>query len=692
MNEIAEETQKEFTYFNRDISWLSFNYRVLMEAADPAVPLYERIKFLAIFSSNLDEFFRVRVASLRSLLALPKKKIKKNLDFKPKAVFAAIQETVGKHQQEFGEIFRNGILPVLKENGIVLYQETITSEIHKQYIRKYFKNRVLAFLQPVVISNNNNIPFLNNKELYFALELSYTKNQEEEKRFAILNIPSNHLPRFVELPPINGTHYYIFLDDVIRENLDLIFPGFEIKGCFSIKINRDADLLIHDEFSGDLVEKIKKHLSKRNIGVPSRFLYDLNMPEGLQQFLMESLDLSEDDMVPGGRYHNFNDFFGLPNPLKPALENQKLSSLDSRELDNFTTFFEAISRKDYLLHFPYQSYDYVLQFFNEAAIDPFVTKIQLTVYRIAANSFIANALISAAKNGKDVTVFVEVKARFDEANNLKWARLMEEAGVKIMYSIPGLKVHAKIALITKEKEEQKQEFAFLGTGNFNESTAKIYADHGLFTSNELLTQELRGVFQFLKNGEKPELKHLLVAQVNLQENFLDLIDNEIHLKKTGEEAFIKIKLNNLEDDVMIDKLYEASNAGVKIDLLVRGICCLIPGVENQSENITVTRVVDQFLEHARVFVFGNGGEPRVIMGSSDWMKRNLYHRVEVCFPLLDENLKAEMLQILDFQLKDNSKAVVLNEIQENCKKQRLPLEKECRSQIDIYNYLKEKSY
>ncbi|WP_044237262.1 polyphosphate kinase 1 [Flexithrix dorotheae] len=691
MDEIAEKPEKVFSYYNRDLSWLSFNYRVLMEAADPEVPLYERIKFLAIFSSNLDEFFRVRVASLRSILKLPKKKIKKKLDFKPKAVFHAIQETVGQHQREFGVIFRDGILPVLKENGIVLYQDAITSETHKQFIRKYFKNRVLAFLQPVVLSKNK-VPFLNNRELYFALELTYLKNQEAEKSFAILNIPSDHLPRFIQLPAINGIHYYIFLDDIIRENLDLIFPGYEVNGCYSIKINRDADLLINDEFSGDLVDKIKKHLSKRNIGVPSRFLFDLNMPEGLQQFLKENLELSDEDMVPGGKYHNFNDLLGLPNPQKPALENLKLNSLDLKELDDHKTFFEAILKKDYLLHFPYQSYDYVLQFFNEAAIDPYVSKIQLTVYRIAANSFIANALISAAKNGKDVTVFVEVKARFDEANNLKWARLMEEAGVKIMYSIPGLKVHAKIALITREIAGEEQEFAFLGTGNFNESTAKIYADHGLFTSNAALTKELRGVFHFLNNGEKPQLSHLLVAQVNLQESFLELIDNEIRLKASGLEAFIKIKLNNLEDEVMIDKLYEASNAGVKIDLIVRGICCLVPGVENQGENITVTRVVDQFLEHARAFVFGNGGETKVILGSSDWMKRNLYHRVEVCYPIFNEALKAEILQILDFQLQDNSKAVTLNAEQENCKKQRQPLEKECRSQVAIYHYLKEKSH
>ena len=673
-------------YFNRDLSWLSFNKRLLMEAADRSVPLYERIKFLAIYSSNLDEFFRVRVASIQSLGEINKKKINKNLGFEPQELLQLIHKEVEKQQNEFGRIFREELIPALSDKGIVLYDEEPTSEIHKKFIATYFRSKVLAYLQPVLLNPEKKTPFLENRSLYFVVALTHSE-MPNEIQYGLVNIPSNDLDRFLQLPELNGKQYFLFLDDVIRMNLKTIFPSYKVEACYSIKMNRDADLQIEDEYSGDLIEKIKTQLSKRNIGPASRFLYDETMPDELISFLTNVLSLEKEEVVPGGKYHNFYDFFSLPNPLKPALQEKSYPPLEHKEIEEFESFFEALDTKDLIFHFPYQSYDNVLRFFNESAIDPYVKEIKVTVYRIASESLIANALISAAKNGKKVTVFVEVKARFDEANNLRWAAQMEKADIEIFFSIPGLKVHAKIALVTRIKDGVKKRYAFYGTGNFNEKTASIYADHGLFTANDKMNIELKSVFRFLgKRNDKPELNQLLVAQVNLQERFLAAIENEIENSKNGKEAKILIKLNNLEDQVMIDKLYEASQAGVKIDLIIRGICCLRPGLPEISENIRVVRIVDMFLEHARAFVFYNNGKNDLYMGSSDWMRRNLYRRIEVCFPVYDENIKREIMHILHLQLEDDSKAVLINADLENI---RLENKKGIRAQTDIYKWLNE---
>ncbi len=689
MNKVETLTAlEEEKYYNRDLSWLGFNKRLLMEAANAKVPLYERIKFLAIFSSNLDEFFRVRVASIKSLSALNKKKINKNIGFEPAALLEEIHQEVDAQQQEFGRIFRDEILPALAEKNIVLYRELPTSEIHKRFVANYFRTRVLAYLQPVILKDDGKSHFLENRNLYFVTELK-RPDTDKEVYYGLVNIPSNELSRFLSLPSLgDANEYYLFIDDAIRLNMHTVFPGYEVRSCYSVKLNRDADLQIEDEYAGDLIDKIKRHLSKRHIGAPSRFLYDEAMPQSMLLFLKKTLDLKDEEMISGGKYHNFYDFFALPNPLKPALQEAPMPPIAHRALDDSDSFFDALDEQDFMLHFPYQSYNNVLRFFNEAAIDPFVTEIKVTVYRIASNSLIANALISAVKNGKKVTVFVEVKARFDEANNLRWAAAMQEAGVKIIYSIPGVKEHAKIALITRIKDGEKNRYAFYGTGNFNEKTASIYADHGLFTANQAMNKELKSVFKFLgKRDEKPNLQHLLVAQINLQEVLLQAIDQEIEKAKAGKKAYIIIKLNNLEDEVMIDKLYEASQAGVNIDLIIRGICCLRPGIKGLSENIRAIRIVDVFLEHARVFVFHNEGNPKVYLGSADWMKRNLYRRVEVVYPVYDRALKAEMLHILQLQLQDSTKAVVLNENLENL---RIDNQEEGRAQLDIYNWLKEK--
>ncbi|MBL6449705.1 polyphosphate kinase 1 [Fulvivirga sp. 29W222] len=674
-------------YFDRDVSWLSFNRRVLMEAANTSVPLYERIKFLAIYSSNLDEFFRVRVAALRSIVDIDKKKINKRFTIKPKRLLQEVLDEVNLQQEEFGRIKKEMILPELKKNKIILYRNEPIIKEHKRAVEHYFKSKILSYLQPVIMTGEKSkAPYLDNRALYFAIFLEDKITGVVD--YAHLNIPTNHLGRFVELPKTNDYFYYIAIDDIIRENLGFLFPNHMVKGCYSIKLNRDADLNIEDEYSGDLVKKIRKQIDKRNLGVPSRFLYDTTMPKELLEFLVKKFELEEDDLVPGGRYHNMYDLFNLQNPLKPVLENEYLEPITKACLEESPSVFNAIDQEDVMLHFPYHNYDYVLRFFNEAALDANVEEIKVTFYRIAPESFISNALISAANNGKHVTVFVEIKARFDEENNLKWAEKMERAGIKIIYSIPGLKVHAKVGLVCRRQMDGAiKRYGFFGTGNFNEKTATIYADEALLTCNSEMTEELDNVFEYLyKKEEVPHFNHLLVSQFNITDRLTAMIDQEIRHAMAGKKGLIILKLNNLQDDVMIDKLYEASQAGVKIELIIRAICCLRPGIKGLSENITVRRIVDRYLEHSRVFYFYNDGAENLYQGSADWMKRNLYRRIEVVFPVYKEGPKREIMKMLELQLKDNTKACLINEHLQNVLVENG--ESEIQAQVDFYTWLK----
>jgi len=678
------EQQLKPSYFDRDVSWLSFNYRVLMEAANKDVPLYERVKFLAIYSSNLDEFFRVRVAALRSIVDIDKKKINKRFNKKPSKVLNKILQEVNKQLEEFGAIKRDVILPELKKHNIVLYRNEPILDAHKDVIEHYFKSKVLSYLQPIVMTApKSKSPYLDNRALYFAIDLVDTQKQQH---YAHLKIPSSDLPRFIPLPKVNEIFYYISIDDIIRENVEFLFPGYSIKGCYGIKLNRDADLNIEDEYSGDLVKKIRKQIEKRNLGVPSRFLYDRSMPSEMLQYLVDAFELTEEDIVPGGRYHNMNDLMELENPLAPKLQNEPLPAIKVSKLENGESIFDIIDSGDVMLHFPYQSYDYVLRLFNEASLDPDVEEVKATFYRIAPDSFISNALISAANNGKKVTVFIEIKARFDEQNNLLWADKMKAAGIKIIYSIPGLKVHAKVALVKRRKGKETVNYGFFGTGNFNEKTASIYADDALLTNDESLTTELDSLFDFLALKKEPKpFQQLLVSQFNIVDELKKLVDFEINEAQNGRKAHIVLKLNNLQDDVMIDKLYEASNAGVKIDLIVRAICCLKPGVKGMSENITVRRIVDRYLEHSRVYMFHHGGEEKIFLGSADWMKRNLYRRIEVVYPLFDSKAREEIKKMIEIQLSDNTKSCLISKNLQNIpirnKKPRV------QAQVDFYNWL-----
>lgn len=681
----------KYVFLNRDLSWLSFNHRVLMEAADKTVPLYSRISFLSIFSSNLDEFFRVRMPSIFAFTSIDAKKISLRDEY-PKDLVQKVQVMVLQHQEEFGSILRDQIIPELQQNHIYLYYNEPVRAEHVETVREYFLSQVLSFMQPVILQKENQSAiFLENNALYFIADVT-ANDHPDRHQYALLNIPSAQLPRFSELPMIGDDHYIVFLDDVIRENVAEIFPGFTVHGLYSVKLTRDAEMSLEDEFTGDIAEKIEKQLEKREAGHATRLLYEKTMPAETRDFIQKYFQLRSEEMIEGGRYHNMKDLGGLPNPSRTKLSFPSWTPVAHPGFDNHKSIFESIAQEEKLLHLPYHSYNYILRFFNEAAIDLSVKEIYVTLYRVAANSHIVNALISAAKNGKKVTVFVELKARFDEANNLKWSKKMKAAGIKIINSIPGLKVHAKAALIKREEEKQLKHYSFLATGNFNESTGRFYTDHVFFSTNKDFGQELDWLFGYLQSRKQPAeymkipFEHLLVSQFNMIKRFEKLIDREIKNALKGRPAGIIIKLNNLQERFMIEKLYEASKAGVKVQLIVRSICGLAPGIEGQSENITVHRIVDRYLEHARVFVFHNDGQPRYYMGSADWMNRNLHSRVEVVFPIYDAKLCKEIDDILQLQLNDNSKAVYINTELDN---KRVTGKKPLKAaQQGIYEYVK----
>jgi polyphosphate kinase len=678
----------QFEYFSRDLSWLSFNERVLLEAARESLPLLERINFLSIYSSNLDEFYRVRMPVLQALHKLHnnKKKDIDEVDVQQGDLLQAQQE-IQSQQERYGTILKQSILPGLTAKGIhLIYNEPLPPQI-VQPVTDYFLSQVMAFLQPVFLTADTSF-FPENNKLYFLIQLQ--GNGQEQ--LVALNIPSDQLPRFYSIS-LQNEQYIVFLDDIIRHNLDKIFHE-QISGCYSVKITRDAEFDFEDEYTGDLAEQLERQLKKRDYGLATRFLYEPGLPLRVLQSVSSMLGLSNGSLVQGGVYHNLKDLAAFPVD-DADLKVEKWPSLRFNALPETVSLLDTIGTKDYLLHTPYQSYDTILRFFNEAAIRANVEEIYVSLYRVASDSKIVNALISAAKNGKKVFVLVELKARFDEANNIKWAKKLRAAGARIIYSVTALKVHAKIALVKLRSGNRMQYRGLLATGNFNENTARFYTDHILLTGNHDLLREVELLFIFLGKKQRPAnaklmpFKHLLVAQFNLQEQFLELIDAEIANQRQGLPASITIKMNNLEEEKLIGKLYEASNAGVNIQLIVRSICRLVPGVPGQSQNITVTRIVDRYLEHGRVFVFGNNGDARVYMGSSDWMNRNIYHRIEVCFPVVDEAIKQEVLQLIDVQLKDNTQAVHLNTQLNNIPvKQNTPA---IRSQQQIYELLQQKA-
>lgn len=679
--------------FNRDLSWLGFNFRVLQEAADKSVPLYERIMFLSIFSSNLDEFFRVRYPSVIAVSKLSAKTQMKAVTGYEEDIPEKMQSEINRQLNFFGNILTKDIIPDLRNNGICFYYNEPVKKEHINEIKEIFLSQVLSFIQPIFLEGDIDKKFIpENNNLYLIVTLK--AEDGISYRHAVINIPSGKLPRFFILNKYGGNEYVIFIDDIIRENLNCIFPGNEIHGVYSIKFNRDAELELEDEYSNNLVNKIEKQLRKREYGPPSRFLYEQAMPRNVQLYLASLFELKFEEMFAGGRYHNLRDLSSFPS-FNKNLHYEKCKSLPSGEIMECGDIFNILNKKDILLHLPYQSYNAVLSFFNQAAVDAEVKEIYITLYRVAAESHIVNALISAAKNGKKVTAFIELKARFDEANNIKWSRVMQDAGIKIIYSIPKIKVHSKIAVIKKNSGKNTLTYAILSTGNFNEVTARFYTDHVLMTTQPAIVEELLILFKYLQKDEKlpnkSKLKfdNLLVSQFNMNEKFEKLIDREIHKADLGEKALLRIKINNLEEPNMIDLLYKASQAGVKVNLIVRGICCLMPGVAGMSENITVRRIVDRYLEHTRLFIFGAGDNPEVIMGSADWMTRNLYHRIEVCVPVKNISCKKELLDYFEIQWSDTDKAVVLSPSLEQHPVEAAKDEK-LNAQHSIYQYLQKR--
>jgi polyphosphate kinase len=676
------------TMINRDISWLSFNARVLQEAADKTLPLIERIKFLGIFSNNLDEFFRVRVGTYKRMINLGRN-AKYYIGENPSKVLQKIQSTVISHQKEFDRIYAE-ILQELKKKNIFIVDEKALSKEQGLFVKNYFKEMVRPLLVPIMIQHTSKLPYLRDKSIYLAVKLSH-KVKNKDSRYALIQVPDD-LPRFVQLPDADKKvgKFIILLDDIIRYCLEDIFFVFnyDTYGAYTIKLTRDAELDIDSDLSKSITEKISKSLKQRKIGEPVRLVYDSQIPKDMLDFLTKSMKIDKNQaLLPGGRYHNFKDFMQFPKVGGSELVNPTLSTLEHPRLKGNKSMFEVLKKGDILLTFPYQSFDHIIDFLREAAIDPAVTSIKITLYRAARNSKIINALVNALQNGKAVTAVVELQARFDEQANLNLANKLQDEGATLIYGVQGLKVHSKIICITRKEATKLVTYAHIGTGNFNESTAKIYSDFSLFTCDNRITSEVEKVFHFFKNNYKAgTYKSLLVAPFFMRNKLLKLIQNEIKNAKAKKTALIQIKLNSLTDEELIKKLYAASNAGVKIQLIIRGICSLVPGIKGMSENIEAISLVDSYLEHARSMLFYNNGDELVYISSADWMIRNLDYRTEVACPVYDVSLKNEIKKIFEIQWNGSTKVRILNEKQDNPYRQ-APDGVKKRAQLEIYKYL-----
>ena len=645
-------------YYHRDLSWLRFNHRVLQEAADKRNPLYERIKFLAIFSSNLDEFFRVRVSDIRQIKEI-EKPFRKKLITKPNKVLKEIKKQVELQQEEFGEIFKNQIVSDLKKENIYLIDYKEFSATQKEIAKSYFEESLTDKLE---ISCN---PCSGDDSVFIENEVLYLAAQLENNSFKLVKIPEDE-PRFFTFPKHNGKYFITFIDDILKYNLRQTPQKEENITFYSIKKSRDAELYIEDEFSGNVMEKIKKSLPKRDTGQATRLLIDNKTPKEFQEILKNALEVYNTDIVKGGTYHNFKDFFDFPNPTSKNLSVEELPPLPHPVLDDCNSVFEAIDEKDQLIHYPYQDFEPVIKLLEEAAEDPKVTTIKMTIYRAASESRLNDAIANAAKNGKEVVIFIEVKARFDEHNNLKWGKIFEENGANVIYSFPAIKIHSKILCIERETDGFSKRYGYIATGNFNEITAKVYTDFGIMTADEKITEDLNKLFLVLEGKMIiPKPDRLLISPFTLRDTFEDLIENEIKLAKSGKDAYIIAKMNSLQDKDMIKLLYKASNAGVTIRLLVRGICSLVPGIKDQSENIQVTSILDRFLEHGRIYIFGDDGDEKMYIGSADWMKRNLSHRIEVVTPILDQDHHNTIRELIDIQINDTIKARIIDPDQKN---------------------------
>ena len=685
----------KYQYFKRDISWLSFNYRVLLEADNDRLPLYERINFISIYSSNLEEFYKIRVADHKAVASGVTEGSEESQQ-SAKVLLEEINREVNRQLEDRIHIYEKKIIPALRKNHVIFYQSRNVEPFHQQFVKDFFREEIFPYLQPVPVSKDKVISFLRDNRLYLAVRLFLKGTKKEDAnhlQYFVMKLPYSKVPRFIELPPRGDNYYIMFTEDIIKANLNLIFPGYDVDSSYCIKISRDADILIDDTASSaDLVAQLKKKVKKRKIGDVCRFVYDRAMPQDFLDFLVDAFRIHRDELVPGDKHLNLEDLRHLPNPNKSLRRIEKPQPMKLNILDEKESIFNYVAQKDLLLYYPYHSFEHFTHFLYEAVHNPETREIMVTQYRVAENSAVINTLIAAAQNGKKVTVFVELKARFDEENNLATAEMMQAAGIKIIYSIPGLKVHAKVALVRRRglNGEKIPSYAYISTGNFNEKTATLYADCGLFTCRKEIVNDLYNLFRTLQGKEDPKFTTLLVARFNLIPELNRLIDREISLADQGKGGRIILKMNALQAPAMIDRLYEASEHGVQIDLIVRGICCLIPE-QSYSRNIRVTRIVDSFLEHARIWYFGNEGHPKIYMGSPDWMRRNLYRRIEAVTPILDPDLRASLIEMLHIQLADNQKACWVDDKLQNVFKKRASGTPAVRAQYDFYEWLSKKA-
>ncbi|KGY09124.1 MULTISPECIES: polyphosphate kinase 1 [Vibrio] len=678
----------EKLYIEKELSWLSFNERVLQEAADKDVPLIERIRFLGIFSNNLDEFYKVRFADVKRRILINQER---GGNDNSKHLLTKMQTKALRLNERFDELYAD-LIREMARRRIFLVNETQLDEVQQKWVKKYFSNEVLPHITPLLLREDIDVlQFLKDEYAYIAVDL----HKEEQSDYALIEIPTDHLPRFVMVPEQKGKRRktIILLDNIIRYCLDELFSGFfdydELNG-YAVKMTRDAEYDLSHEVEHSLLEQMSEGLSQRLTAMPVRFVYERDMPSEMLDFLCDKLQISNyDSLIPGGRYHNFKDFIGFPNVGRDYLENKPLPPMKCADFDGYANKFDAIKNQDILLYYPYHTFEHISELVRQASFDPKVLSIKINIYRVAKHSRLMNSLIDAVHNGKQVTVVVELQARFDEEANIEWARILTDAGVHVIFGAPGLKIHSKLLLISRREEEEIVRYAHIGTGNFHEKTARIYTDFALLTADPEITNEVRSVFGYIENPYRPvKFEHLIVSPRNSRKQLYRLIDGEIANAKIGKPASITLKVNNLVDKGLINKLYGASASGVEVNMIIRGMCSLVPGVEGISDNIKIISIVDRFLEHPRVLVTHNDGDPQVYISSADWMTRNIDHRIEVTAPVRDPRLKQRIIDIINIHFTDTVKARWIDKEMSNTYVPR-GNRKKLRSQIAIYDYLKQ---
>ncbi len=679
-------------YYPKELSWLAFNERVLQEAADKNTPVVERIRFLGIYSNNLDEFYRVRAADVKRLITIAQNDGNSEEARNKLELMDQIQKKVVALSNKFDEIHRDAVKALARYNIFILRKNEL-NDYQVTWVRNFFVNKILRHIAPILIDKKTDLlSRLNGTAVYLYVAI---RRKDRNTRYAALQVPSQEMSRFVQIPPEKSRKkkHIILLDDIIQLCLEEIFRGFvkyDSLEAFSFKMTRDAEYSINDEIDESYVEKMSESMKQRLIAEPVRVIYDTSMPTDMVHDLRKRLKITSlDTMHAAGHFRNFKDFIGFPNIGREYLEHAPLPAIDTKEFSQYNTVFDAITAHDILLYYPYHRFLHFTEFVRQAAFDPSVKTIRINIYRVASNSRIVNSLIDAVDNGKKVTVVVEIRARFDEEANIEWSKRMTDAGIRVVLGVPTLKIHSKLCLVTREERGSLVHYAHFGTGNFNEKTAKIYTDYSLFTRNQELAEEAVAVFDLIQYPyRRYKFHHLQISPLNARTKIQSLIRQEIQHLKEGRPARITFKINNLVDKELIDDLYRASQAGMEIRGIVRGMCSLVPGLPGISDNIDIISVVDRFLEHPRVMIFEGGGDRKVFISSADWMMRNMDNRIEVGCPIYDKRLQQRIVDMTEMQFQDTLKARIIDKDQTN-RYVRRGNRKKLRSQVEIYDYLKQ---